>query len=82
MLSNSLHRGESISNPENAKLWSKDRFREGFVHPETRKAGTLSAYCELAPYWAGKLGKKTLSARKVFRRYTFNFSMSPMPKAL
>jgi len=29
---------------------------------------TGSAHCELAPYWAGKLGKKVLSARQVSRR--------------
>lgn len=29
---------------------------------------TGSAHCELAPYWAGKLGKNTLSAKQVSRR--------------
>jgi PhzF family phenazine biosynthesis protein len=29
---------------------------------------TGSAHCELAPYWAGRLGKSTLAARQVSRR--------------
>jgi predicted PhzF superfamily epimerase YddE/YHI9 len=29
---------------------------------------TGAAHCKLAPYWAGKLGKNTLSARQVSKR--------------
>ena len=29
---------------------------------------TGSAHCELAPYWASKLGKNTLSAKQVSKR--------------
>ncbi|KZZ80039.1 hypothetical protein A3766_24665 [Oleiphilus sp. HI0132] len=29
---------------------------------------TGAAHCKLAPYWAGKLGKSTLSAKQVSKR--------------
>ncbi|MCF8216931.1 MAG: PhzF family phenazine biosynthesis protein [Chlorobium sp.] len=34
----------------------------------SRRSGTGSAHCELAPYRAGKLGKNLLAARQVSRR--------------
>lgn len=41
-------------------------FAPKFGIPEDPVTG--SAHCELAPYWAAKLGKKTLSARQVSKR--------------
>ncbi len=41
-------------------------FGPKFGIPEDPVTG--SAHCELAPYWANKLGKNTLSARQVSRR--------------
>jgi predicted PhzF superfamily epimerase YddE/YHI9 len=41
-------------------------FAPRFGIPEDPVTG--SAHCELAPYWAGKLGKTILSARQVSRR--------------
>ena len=41
-------------------------FAPGFGIPEDPVTG--SAHCELAPYWASKLGKNTLTARQVSKR--------------
>lgn len=41
-------------------------FAPKFGVPEDPVTG--SAHCELAPYWAGKLGKNTLSAKQVSKR--------------
>lgn len=59
-------RGVSITAPGNEVDFVSRFFAPRFGIPEDPVTG--SAHCELAPYWAYKLGKNILSAKQVSRR--------------
>ena len=62
-------RGVIVTAPGNDVDFVSRFFAPRFGIPEDPVTG--SAHCELAPYWASKLGKNTLSAKQVSRRGGF-----------
>lgn len=59
-------RGVVVTAPGQDKDFVSRFFAPKFGIPEDPVTG--SAHCELAPYWAARLGKRTLAARQVSRR--------------
>jgi len=59
-------RGVSVTAPGNDVDFVSRFFAPRYGIPEDPVTG--SAHCELAPYWANRLGKNTLSAKQVSKR--------------
>lgn len=59
-------RGVIVTAPATEVDFVSRFFAPKFGIPEDPVTG--SAHCELAPYWAGKLGKNSLSARQISKR--------------